>query len=497
VSTVTIPTTGQEFTVAWRSVAGATGVEVAAAQLVLHAAPAGSVRRAPTVAGAASDVNAIEVTLPGGERTVRSLTLNGFTRPGEAEPIQIRDAGDLDGRLSVAVVDAGSGQAGAPVHVVPAIPRRGEVPQQLGGASFHGRVLALPDLRAAKLQVTRVHNEFPEDFDRQLFSVASIDAALAPYPEALTVAGPDGATLFSRPGPLGPAVSPVVVDLRVPLELVLTAAVQAGTELTATFTVRADVEGDVRTDGIAAAGAVVRAVTESIAVDLTGLPRPLVLGGAGLDRRAPVAVTADVTITYGGLRLHELSATVPSGAGGIGGPVVGADPVLVRFPPQALAGERIARIGLVGRPVGDTDLSVRLVRTAGGAVGGAAGEPFGAPGVLSIPPDVALGSPSVAWVALPEPVEIVPPAGVTVSATRGAFRWVADPEPLVLLAVVDADPGGRPIRIGSTDLAVTQAKQTHTGFALAPDTFAGAAPVVSSALFAAVHFAHLTLRYAP
>jgi hypothetical protein len=426
---------------------------------------------------------------------VRSLTLHELTRPGEDEPIEVRDEGDLDGRLSVALVDPASGAVGAPVHTVSEVPQRGAVPPQLGGASFHGRVLTLPDLRAAKLELTRVHNDFPEEFARQPFSLSSVDAALAPYPEGLSVTGADGATLFSLPGPFGPAASPAVVDLRVPVELALAAATAAGADLTATFTVSATVDGEVTTDGVAASGFVVRTVAEPIAVALTGQPRPLAVGGAALDERPPVTVTADLTITYDGLRLHVLSDDVPTGAGGLGGPVVADEPVLRTFPPEALAGERVARVGLVGRPVGETDLSVRLVRV----VGGAAGEPLGAPGVLTVAPSAAPGPASspVVWVELPDPVDVVAPAGVTVTATRGAFRWVAAPDPLVLLAVVDADPGGRPVRIGPTIVAVSETKRTFTAFALAAGAFAATPPVVSSELFCTVHLAHLTMRYQP
>ena len=113
---VTIPTAGHGFTVSWRSVSGATGVEVTAAELALRSAPAAAIRYIPSVAGAASDVDRVVVTIPGGERTVRSLTLHDLTRPGEDDPIEVRDERVLIVRREAAAQESLAGVGTAVDH---------------------------------------------------------------------------------------------------------------------------------------------------------------------------------------------------------------------------------------------------------------------------------------------------------------------------------------------------------------------------------------------
>lgn len=490
---------GVVFTESWRTVSGATGIEVDAASLLIRSAPSSATVNLGVIAGSVSNHNRLVVTIPGGTRAVRTLKLNGFTRPDGSDDIAIWDSDDLDERLAVAVIEPGSATAGSPVHVVPSVRARGAIPRQLTGASFSGRVLTLPFLRAAQLELTRVENDFPEEFQTKPFSVSSVEASIAPHPEDVSVSGPDGALLFSFPGPFDQTASPLQVDLRVPLELALNAALDDERPLIAAFTVDAEVEGQIRASSITASGAVVRAFDEPRWVELSGRPVAAELPGPPLDARAPISATADVTIVYEGLRLHPLSSAVPSGPGGLVGTVVRAEPVVAPLPPAALRGERLGRVGIIGRAVGVTDLTVRLVSM----VGGVPGDPLGGPGTISRTGDSQ--DDDLLWIDLPEPTVIDGPVGVSVVATRGAFRWVADTErendartrPTLLLAVVDDDPGGRPVMLGTAAIGLGETKRTINGLTLPASGFAGGPPELSSDLFCRVQLAHLRLRYAP
>ena len=404
---VELNTAGHPFPVTWRAAAGASEVAVDQASLRLTPEDGGVGTSLGTVGGS-FDGTSLRVTIPGGPRGVRSLTLAGLKVERDGALHDVRHQADLGGRRVAVAVVAG-GQAGSPVVTVPPVTPGGAVPAQLTGGSLAERVLGLPDVRASVLQVTVVEGDSPEDFAAQRFTVSSVAARVAPAPEDPEVRGPDGSPLWGMPGPMA---GPGVVDLRAPLELALTAAIEGGGPPAVTVTARAGRPGQVRTRGVVATGSVVRRFPDRVTVELEGAAVALPLPGPGLDARPPASVTADVTVRHHGLRIHPVSDAVPEGTGGLGGPVVGNGTPRVRlFPPEALVGETVRRIGLVGRAPEAADLSVRLVEQPAGQPG----KPLGDPGVVSVEPGASAAAagerPPVVWIDLPGGVAVTGPVG--------------------------------------------------------------------------------------
>lgn len=487
---------GHPFQLAWRAVAGATGVVVDAAALRLTPETVGAGQSVGTVAGA-HDGTALRVNIPGGARAVRSLTLTDLKvqPPLSGDLVEVHDVAGLRSlglRVAVAVVD-GPG-VGAPAVCVDPVPARGAVPAQLTGGVLADRVLWLPDLRAAGLQVTVVSGSSPEEFQAQRFTVSGVVARVAPAPEEVRVSGADGSPLWGAPGLLG-AVA--VVDLRAALERALTAAVEGGSGPTTTFSVTAGAAGVVRTAGVVATGSVVRRFGDQVTVEVEGRAAPVVPPAPPLDARAPRSVTADVVVRHHGLRLHQVSDAVPASRGGLGGPVVGPEPVVRSLPPAALVGERVRRVGLVGRPVGPTDLSVQLVGTG-------VDQTRRPPGVVTLEPgSPGPGSPGlspqVVWVTLPgEGVAVTGAVGVSVTATRGRFLWAGGNVPLTLVAVAHPDPSGVVVMVAGAPFALAGPETSVAGLTLPAATFAAAAsPLVVTDQFCTVSLSELTLRYDP
>jgi hypothetical protein len=231
-------------------------------------------------------------------------------------------------------------------------------------------------------------------------------------------------------------------------------------------------------------------MTVTLAGDAVALPL-----GDQLADELPSSVSADLTVTYSGIRiLEELSDTLPSGA--IGGFVVTDQPRARAYPPEALTSVALARIGIIGRvPLGvpECELSVQIVTM----IGDLPGDALGAPGVITL---AAAHEVRTHWIELPPAPDLSRGnIGVTVRANRGRFLWAsANGQALLKLAIYDPDPGGRPLRLNGVPIyAVTTADESHSpARTFPPALFQSQPPIFDSALFLTVDLSDVTLRYA-
>lgn len=483
----TLDAGGLQRAVTWRLPAGASEVRVDSASLRIAPTTGGPGRNVGQVSGRRSGTTELTLTVPGGPGRIRRLHLQGLEHAGTP----LRSATDLDD-LRLVVAPVIGGQVQAPVVAVPALGPVNALPAQLVGGSFSDGVLRLPDVAAATVRLTLVRGGAPEDFLPEPFDIERVTLWVAPQPGDLEVADGTGATQWSVPGPLTTTAG---VDLRAAVERHLTAALPDG-PLQTHARVSAGATGSAAVM-LSVTGAVVRAPSGRIPVELEGRARDLPVGPPSLEPRAPWSVTADVGVTHHGMGLHPVSDPVPGAAGGLGGPLVGDVAVVRALPPEALVGFQVRRLGVVGWPVGPTELVVGLVRLragAGGAPAPAATEPPGA--ATSLEGRAGTSPPELVWVELPSPSTPAGGVGVAVTAVRGRFRWVAAPHPLVLVAVTTL-PEGRQVRIGATTLDLTGSDTVLTGVPLVPADFAGQAPSVASDQFVTVTVSNLRLEYQP
>jgi hypothetical protein len=265
----------------------------------------------------------------------------------------------------------------------------------------------------------------------------------------------------------------------------------AGAAITGSMTLTSKFACKVRFRLDSVAGDLVRELPGTTTIDLAGEPVRLPLA-APLPPIAPAAVVADVKVTYQGKRLADVSDPMPP-AGAHRGIVVRQDRVLRMLPPQALLGEQVNRIGLVGYCPQPTSVLVRLVPAAGTAVPGSAVPAIGPPGTVTVD---AAGTVGVIWLDLAQPVNVDQPVAIEVSAGSGTLYWVTNPEPLVRIVVLDPDPAGRPVVLGDrTLLTVDQPTIATMRAALPAEAFSGDAPLLASALFCSVEITDAHLSY--
>lgn len=420
-----VPPSGHVTTITWRGVPAATGAVVTSSTVVVVPELAGT-RDLGVVAGGASRTTSITVDSPAPGALVRGLRIPDLVRHDGEDDITINGLDDLAGFRLVLTPIVG-GEELAPVVAVPAIPRKKALPAQLVGGSLQGAFLALPDIVGDRFLVTLVEGDAPEDFDRATFSHGDVRMYAVPGPVGLHVDGPDGAELHALAGPVQGTAR---VDVTAAVQRHLDGIVGAD-DVTASVTVRSDVVGSAAV-AWTTHGHIERALPDrlTVAVDGAGtaLPAP-----SPVPTRPPQLTVGTITVTHHGSALHPLSDPVPDGDADLGGPVVRDEPVVRELPPQALLGERITRVGIIGWVLEDADLTVEVLgRTAG---------------VIGLVAVTRRSPPDVVWLAFDEPVDVDGPVQVSVTATRGAFGWIADPEPLLRIAVVAA-PDGQVVRVG-------------------------------------------------
>jgi hypothetical protein len=488
-SAVDIAGPGHRIAIAWRSVAGATRAEVASALLTIHPAVAEEVQANANFRADGSGW-VIEAT-PG--KRVRAIGLSGFKQPGGAEL-----TGSLpDGmRIAVAFPQVQGGGFDSPRFAVPAVGRQGAVPPTLTGATFANKVLHLtPSVEASRVRISLVTGANPPAFAEQVTELRSVQLTTHTATRNAKVTGPDGAALWQVPE-LDPDADPAGVDLRQALEAALNRKLQSGEPLQAEFMVMADAPARAAIGFRGAAGALVRTEAGIIRKVLEGDPVALAVDRpprGPLSEEAPHSVVGDLTIRYDGLRILEsVSDAMPAATVPVSGIVVGAHAAVRDFPPAVLANHRPARIGVVGRAPEPCELAIEFVEVIGDTVGSS----LSPPAVLAIDPD---GELRTRWVGLPPALRLDRPAGVRVRANRGRFFWAASQAgpPLIRVAIVDPDPGGRPVFLDSAKLADVSHLESHqSAFRFPESTFRGQTPRLHSDLFLTVDCSDLTLRYA-
>lgn len=468
---------GYQRTASWRGVAGATGVRIDRARLTVDPTTSGVGRSLGVAAAAHGEVTAIDVVSPEPGTLVRSLTIADLLvhEEGRDEPRRV-DAEGLGGfRLVVAPVVGGAVQA--PTIAVPELGASNALPAQLTGGSLSGAVLSLPDLAGDRFWVTVVTGDAPQDFVAALVSHGDVVLHAAPGPVGLHVDGPDTSELYSRAGAL---TGTEVVDVTAALQRHLGAAAgQLGgpdDTLAATVTVRADRRGAASVH-LFVAGVVERRVEERLTAEATGSPVTIALPPPHPGRPAQRTV-ADITVIHHGAALHPLSDPLPTADAGLGGEVVADGAVIRVLPPQALAGEQLLRVGVVGLPLTDCDLSLAVLGTTAAVSGLAAA--------------VGRTAPTVVWFEFASALIVEAPIELALTATRGTFGWVADPQPLVRLAVA-ADPVGRLVTVGGGDLTLTGAETTAAATVLSGTD----AWTVVTDQFCTVSLANTLLEFGP
>ena len=482
---VSVAPPGRELRVSWTPASGAQTADVTAGTLTVMPAT-------PTVALGALSATSVDggkarqITVPGGRR-LRSLTLDGLRLPGGGDLVS---ESDLAGMRLVVSIEIGG--RWTPFCSAPPSSARGLLPEQLTGARFSGRVLTLPDPQVPRLRLTLVSHDVPEEFEPQVFELGAVHGTAAVPTAELELVAPDGGVAWAFGAQL-PAGAAQTVDLRAPAGLGLDAALAAGAPPDVAFRLRGAANMTAIVLVAPVRGALVRTWPGVLTAELAGEALPLELGDPPLAAETPASAVADVVIRYAGRRLHEaVRDAVPAG-GGAGGPVVGEAAVVRELPPAALRDVPAAAVAPIGRAPEGCELSVEVVDIGAGPPG----TPVAAPGILQLEPGTELAA---HWVELPMTAPLDRPLAVALRATSGRFLWAAagDGRPLLRLAVLDPDPGGRPLRIAGTSLrAVTEPELRLPALALPAAAFRGpAAPVLDSDLFLSLDLADLAIRYA-
>lgn len=437
---------GHELSLSWRAVAGATGARVSSSVVNSWPNTAASARLLGLGSPGKSTVTSIVVDSPVPGALIRSIRISTLERHDGEDRIRIRSSADLGGfRLVLTPIVGGQDQA--PIVAVPQLGQRNALPAQLVGGSLSGESFELPDVVGAKFRITLVDGDAPEDFERETFSHGDVFIYAVASPVGLHVDGPDGAEQFAMGGPLTSTSS---VDVKAALQRHLDAVV-ANDPIAATVTVRSDIVGSASVSWTTTGGVIERAVDGRPSVDGTGAPTRIALPPPH-PGRAPNRTVADVTVVHHGLALHPISDPVPTVDAGLGGLTVHDVAVTRALPVDALLDQYVRQVAVVGWALALTDLSLTVL------------------GHTSTVSDLAgptqRAAPDVVWFEFAEPVLVDAPVSIALTATRGAFAWIADPQPLVRIAIAAA-PNGERVTVGGHVVVLTGDETLVTGAALA------------------------------
>lgn len=498
---IEVTTAGTPLRLDWPQISGATAVALDAARVTL-VPPTGAAGISLGHLRGSFNADTCVVVIPGGPRVIRSLTMSGL-RVGTGEDDALPNKAALRAQpvpLSLAVAVKQGGVLAPVGYAVPSIaPSPSQppyvIPPLLVGASYRDYVLTLPDVLAEELHVMVVTGSAPEDFNPVNFQCDYVSAMAAPSPLDVTLADDSGAPFYSGAGPV---TGPIAIDAKNAVQRALEAAIAAGNDPDVTLNISARTSGTVGTYGIVASGEVRRVFDDKISVTLEGERVMPMIPGAPLDVQVPTSATADVVIEHAGLRLQDLSDARPVGNGGQAGQVLTMDaPLWQPLPPEAMRGEVLRRVGIIGYGLEAATLSLRVL--------GASPD-----GRVIAPPDLATGTcdvaapdlrapqpPRVQWFDLGDGLTIDQPIGIEVTAQSGRFLWVAAADKLLSqYAVAHPLSGGETVTIGTQSVPITDARTALNGHALTPADFA-TAPQVTSPHFVTLTLSRLTLGYAP
>lgn len=468
-SPVDIGAPGNVREIVWSPVAGATRVEVT--QALLTISPSTAEEAFPDVPTLAAG-NHRDVVVPEG-RSVKNIGLDAVPAAGQ--------------RLTLSLPSARGGYD-APIFASQAVPNGSMAPDSPEGASLSNGLFSLPrPVTAAKFRLSMVTGDDVTEFSPVAFTLTKVNLGTSTPPRNVKVLGPDGAAIWESPQmPIG--TPPAEIDLKVPLEFAFKAALA---DPRASITITADAPSRAYVDYSAIHGNLLRVEEGILRTNLDGQPRLLPLS-SGLDAQQPAEAIGDLTVTYEGFRILEtVSDEVPAVIGFAEGPIVGTNPVLRLFPPEALVNISPARIGVLGRAPEDCELALEFVPVTGNTPG----PPIGPPAVLSLKASASI---DLHWVDAPGGLTLGTSLGLQARANKGRFFWAANAgTPVLRLAISDPNPGGRPLYIGSTVIQTTNEPRSHTpGFAFPGALFRNGFPQLSSDLFLTVEISDLTLRYA-
>ncbi|WP_437569790.1 hypothetical protein [Sorangium sp. So ce542] len=485
---------GVTYVIDWAPISGATGVEVDSASMQLTGVV--SERALGEVTAAAEDPG-YAIKIPGALRRVRRLALRGLQwneRDVTTFPYRPEDRPDLtDLRLVVSVPDANGTLI--PRFAIPPVARTDFIPEQLGGATYEGGILTLPDELTSKVVLSIVNGRHAGEFSKQPMKLAGADVTLAEYPTAVAILGPNGDPIWSQPGEL---VGTVSIDLKAAIQGALKACVARG-EAPRVELELLGASGQVRATAPHVRGKLVRVFSGVVRAKVRGEPVALELPGAPLDAETPASAAADVSVRYLGLRLlPEASDPLPPASQAVGGAIVRETPVT--RPLAGVAGRSLGAVGLVGRAPEKCELSVwptDAARAASRAPDAAVAAALSAPGVARLEPDRRV---EVTWIDMPERV-LADGVALAARANQGRFFWAAGAGALLArVAVRDADPGSRPLLVDGAPVLKMHDPSAPTlqqsALPLPTGAFAGAPPTLESELFLTVDFGDITLRYA-
>lgn len=444
-SPVEVAPSGRVVSLQWRPVQGATGVRVLTSTASVHPVTTGTGRNLGLVAAAKDEVQSITLNSPAPGSLLRALRIPSFYRHEGADAVRIRTQGDLGGRRLVLTPIVGGSEL-APVIAVPHLGKKKALPAQLTGGALSGELFTVPDLAGDRFKVTLVDGDAPEDFDPQTISHGDVVWYSAPGPVGLHIDDPGGRELYAIGGPV---VAATTVDVRAALERHLNPVVTSGPAV-ASLTVRSDVTGSAsivwQTDGI-----IERSIEGRLSIDVLGGSSSIVIPPPH-PGRAPRFTRGDVAVEHHGIALHPISDPPPQTDAGLGGPAVRDEPVVRELPPEALRGMQLARVAVFGWAQGETDLSLTVLGSTTSVES------------LSAPTDRT--APATVWFEFEPPLDVEEPLDIALTATRGGFAWIADPEPLVQLAVITT-PTGEKVAVGGTEVELTDSETVASGVMLA------------------------------
>lgn len=482
VEPVEIGAAGRTMTQAWTKVEGTTRMRLNTSLLHLRPADDPLGRDTEKVASAGDRVTELVVEVSPSGALARSVRIPALVVHHNSSDISVDSLSDLKAaNLRLSVAAASGGPFGAPIHTVPALPQRNAIPEQLGGASFHGNVLHLPDVVADSLLITVVDSDDPADFEPLMFSHGDVRVFRAPSPIGLSVVGPDGQEQFALPGSFTDATS---ADLTAVMKRYL-GNLPADAPPSASIRIEVDTVGELSTCWSTTGEVLERPIEERLSVSAEGIPTQVVLPPP-VPAVPAIRTITNLTVLHLGMELHPVSDPLPDAGASLTGPVVSDTTVVRALPPDALVGHEIKRIAVLGWPMSDTDLRLEVL----GATATVAG--LAAPNKRE--------RPAIIWFDINDPPTVDGPVEISLTAPRGSFAWVAGPEPLVRVAV-GSPPEGKSVSVGGIQVDLVGEETFLAGVHLAGPPGApsgGSSPVgwpVETNQFAEVRLSNTNVEY--